>query len=307
MAFISSQKTAPAGLSKPVRASKASRSDRPAHQNRWMTGVWNTVAIGFAVVMGFPIYWAALTTVKSNRDLLSQNPTFWPRRFDLGSYTTVFDDPDLPTALKNTVIITVGAVLAGLVVGLLAAIAVARFRFRGRNFFIVTMLVVQMVPLLSLIIPLFLILKNIGLYNTLFGVIIAYLVFTIPYVVWTLRSFIVNIPKELDEAAMVDGCTRWGAFFRVVLPLTVPGLVTTGVYCWIQAWNEFIIANTMLSDNNTHTGMVWLTGYSAGPTHAADYGAQMAGSLLISLPVIILFVIFQKRVASGLTAGAVKG
>lgn len=307
MAFISSQKTAPAGLSKPLRASKASRSDRPAHQNRWATGLWNTVAIGFAVVMGFPIYWAALTTVKPNRDLLSRNPTFWPTHFDLGSYTTIFHDHDLPIALENTAVITVGAVLAGLVVGLLAAIAVARFRFRGRNFFIVTMLVVQMVPLLSLIIPLFLILKNIGLYNTLFGVIIAYLVFTIPYVVWTLRSFIVNIPKELDEAAMVDGCTRWGAFFRVVLPLTVPGLVTTGVYCWIQAWNEFIIANTMLSDNSTHTGMVWLTSYSAGPTYAADYGAQMAGSLLISLPVIILFVIFQKRVASGLTAGAVKG
>jgi multiple sugar transport system permease protein/N,N'-diacetylchitobiose transport system permease protein len=112
---------------------------------------------------------------------------------------------------------------------------------------------------------------------------------------------------ELDEAAMVDGCTRWGAFFRIILPLSMPGLVTTGVYAWIQAWNEFVLANTLLSSNNRRTSMVWLSFYSASPTHGADYGAQMAGALLVSLPVIILFVIFQRRVASGLTAGAVKG
>jgi N,N'-diacetylchitobiose transport system permease protein len=298
---------APAAALPKAKVRKSRGSERAPHQNRWMTGVWNTVALGFAVVMGFPIYWMLLTTVKSGKDLLTQNPTFWPSHFDFSSYSVVFHDPSFLPDLENTAIITLGAVAAGLVVGFLAAIGVARFRFRGRNFFIVSMLVVQMVPLLALVIPMFLVLKNIGLYNQLFGVIIAYLVFTIPYVVWTLRSFIVNIPMELDEAAMVDGCTRWGAFFRVVLPLTVPGLITTGVYCWIQAWNEFVIANTILSDNDKQTSMVWLTSYSASPTHGADYGSQMAGALLVSLPVIILFVIFQKRVASGLTAGAVKG
>jgi multiple sugar transport system permease protein/N,N'-diacetylchitobiose transport system permease protein len=297
-------KARPAQLPK---TKKARRSDRPAHQNRWMTGFWNTIAIGFAAVMAFPIYWMILTTVKSNRDLLSQNPTFWPQHFNFSSYNTIFDDPNFLPDLSNTALITLGAVVAGLIVGFLAAVAVARFRFRGRNFFIVSMLVVQMVPLLALVIPMFIILNSVGLYDQLFGVIVAYLVFTIPYVVWTLRSFIVNIPKDLDEAAMVDGCTRWGAFFRVVLPLTVPGLITTGVYCWIQAWNEFVIANTLLASNNKQTSMVWLTSYAASPTHGADYGSQMAGALLVSLPVIILFVIFQKRVASGLTAGAVKG
>ncbi|MEZ0090457.1 carbohydrate ABC transporter permease [Streptacidiphilus sp. EB129] len=289
------------------KAARSSGSDRAPHQNRWMTGVWNTVALAFAVVMAFPIYWMILTTVKSNKDLLSQNPTFWPIHFDFSSYSTIFSDPNFLPDLGNTAVITLGAVLAGLVVGFLAAVSVARFRFRGRNFFIVSMLVVQMVPLLALVIPMFIILNNAGLYDQLIGVVLAYLVFTIPYVVWTLRSFIVNIPPDLDEAAMVDGCTRWEAFYRVVLPLTVPGLITTGVYCWIQAWNEFVIANTLLSDNNKQTSMVWLTSYSASPTHGADYGAQMAGALLVSLPVIILFVIFQKRVASGLTAGAVKG
>jgi N,N'-diacetylchitobiose transport system permease protein len=289
------------------KAVKLRSSKRSQQESRWMTGVWNTVALGFAVVLGFPIYWMLLTTVKSNQDLLSQNPTFWPSHFDFSSYNEIFHDPNFLPDLGNTALITVGAVLAGLAVGFLAAIAVARFRFRGRNFFIVTMLVVQMVPLLALVIPMFLILRSAGLYNQLFGVMLAYLVFTIPYVVWTLRSFIVNIPRDLDEAAMVDGCTRWGAFFRVVLPLTVPGLVTTGIYCWIQAWNEFTIANTLLSSNDKQTSMVWLTSFAASPTRAADYGGQMAAALLVSLPVIILFVIFQKRVASGLTAGAVKG
>jgi multiple sugar transport system permease protein/N,N'-diacetylchitobiose transport system permease protein len=292
-------------LPQTVKATR--RTGRRPGQSRAMTGVWNTIAVAFGLVMAFPIYWMVLTTVKPNHDLLAQNPTFWPTRFDFSSYSTIFNDPDFLNSMRNTAIITVGAVLAGLVVGFLAAVAVARFRFRGRNPFIVAILVVQMVPLLSIAIPLYIVLNKAGLYDQYLGVIIAYLVFTIPYVVWTLRSFIVNIPVELDEAAMVDGCTRWGAFFRIVLPLSLPGLVTTGVYAWIQAWNEFILANTLLSSNDKRTSMVWLSFYSSSPTHGADYGAQMAGALLVSLPVIILFVIFQRKVTSGLTAGAVKG
>ncbi|MFC5908297.1 carbohydrate ABC transporter permease [Streptacidiphilus monticola] len=291
----------------PAQALRRSRNDDAVGRRRWMTPVWNTIALGFAAVMGFPLYWMVITTVKSNHDLLTANPTFWPTHISWSAFQTVFDDGNFLPTLRNTAVITLGSVLMGLVVGFLGAVAVARFRFRGRNFFIVSMLVVQMVPLLALVIPMYFILTKVHLYDAMFGVMLAYLVFTIPYVVWTLRSFIVNIPAELDEAAMVDGCTRWGAFVRVILPLTVPGLVTTGIYCWIQAWNEFVIANTMLSSNNKQTSMVWLTGFSASPTHGADYGAQMAGALLISLPVIILFVLFQKRVASGLTAGAVKG
>lgn len=288
------------------RTNVRSRGRRPG-ESRAMTGVWNAIAVVFGLVMAFPIYWMILTTVKSNTDLLSENPTFWPSHFDFTSYRTIFDDPDFLNSMRSTAIITVGSVIAGLVVGFLAAVAVARFRFRGRNPFIVAILIVQMVPLLAIAIPLFIVLNKAGLYDQYFGVILAYLVFTIPYVVWTLRSFIVNIPVELDEAAMVDGCTRWGAFFRIILPLSMPGLVTTGVYAWIQAWNEFVLANTLLSSNGKRTSMVWLSFYSASPTHGADYGAQMAGALLVSLPVIILFVVFQRRVASGLTAGAVKG
>ena len=286
---------------------RRSREDDAVGRRRWATPLWNTLALLFALVMFFPIYWMVLTTVKTGKDLLSVDPTFWPTGISTASFQTVFDDPNFLTDMRNVAVITVGAVLMGLAVGFLGAVAVARFRFTGRSFFIASMLVVQMVPLISLVIPMFFILKNIGLYDQAFGVVLAYLVFTIPYVVWTLRSFIVNIPKELDEAALVDGCTRWGAFVRIILPLTVPGLITTGVFCWIQAWNEFVIANVLLSSNNQQTAMVWLTGFSSSPTHGADYGSQMAGALMVSLPVIVLFVIFQRRVTSGLTAGAVKG
>ncbi len=288
-------------------APKVSRRARVTGRSTAMTWVWNAVAMAFAAVMGFPIYWMIITTFKTNKDLIAKDPTFWPSSLSFDSYRTIFDDPGFLSGLQTTVTITLGSVLLGVAVGFLAAVAVARFNFRGRNFFIVTMLVIQMVPLLAIIIPLFLVMKTSNLTGTILGVVLAYLVFTIPYVIWTLRSFIVNIPAELDEAAMVDGCTKWGAFFRIILPLTLPGLITTGVYSWIQAWNEFIVANTLLSGGGKQTSMIWLTFYSTTPTRGADYGAQMAGALMVSLPVIILFVIFQKKLSAGLTAGAVKG
>ncbi|KDN83423.1 carbohydrate ABC transporter permease [Kitasatospora cheerisanensis] len=288
-------------------APKKVKKARETGRSPVMTWFWNIVGLGIAVVMAFPIYWMIITTFKTNKDLISQDPTFWPSSFSFESYKTIFDDSLFLPSLWNTLYLTLGSVVLGLVVGFLAAVAVARFKFRGRNFFIVTMLVVQMVPLLAIIIPLFVVMNGAGMTGTIFGVVLAYLVFTVPYVIWTLRSFIVNIPAELDEAAMVDGCTQWGAFFRVILPLTLPGLITTGVYSWIQAWNEFIVANTLMSTSGQKTSMIWLTFYSTTPTRGADYGAQMAGGLLVSLPVIILFVFFQKKVSAGLTAGAVKG
>ena len=145
------------------------------------------------------------------------------------------------------------------------------------------------------------------IFGTLFGVILAYLMFTMPFTVWTLRTFIANIPRELDEAALIDGCNRWQVFYKVILPLVGPGLVATGVYGWVLAWNEFVLANTLLLDNTKQTLMVYLLQFQSSPTHGADYGGLMAAATLTALPVVILFVLFQRRISSGLTAGAVKG
>ena len=273
---------------------------------RAMTTFWNTVAMVIAIVLGFPIYWMLLTTVKSNKDLISQHPTFWPSHFDFSSFSSAMDD-NFGGNLLNTVYITLGSVGISLVVGLLAALAVARFDFRGRKPFIVAILVVQMVPLITILVGLLPVLNATNLYGSVLGVILAYLVFTIPFIIWTLRTYIVGIPVELDEAAMVDGCTKAQAFRRVVLPLLAPGLVSTGVFAWIQAWNEFVMARQILAPAQNKTAMVWLTFFSDTPTHGSDYSGQMAGALIIAAPVIILFTVFQSRLSTGLTAGAVKG
>ena len=285
----------------------SSKRVRQPGERPGMTKMWNTIAVLFGLIMAFPIYWMFISTVETGKDLLSVTPHFFPTSFTLANYTSVFKDPFFFEDLRNTAIITVSSVLLGLFIGFLGAVGVARFRFHGRNVFIVAMMFVQMVPLLAITIPLYFVANDFGLVDQLLGVILIYLITTVPYCVWVLRSFIVNIPVELDEAAMVDGCTRLGAFVRIILPLTVPGLVTAGVFIWIQTWNEFILANTILSSNDKQTSLVWLEGFSSTPLHSANYGEQMAGAFLISLPVIVLFVIFQKKVTAGLTAGSVKG
>ena len=163
-----------------------------------------------------------------------------------------------------------------------------------------------MVPLIVLVIPVTQTLQDLNMTDTLYGIILTYLVFSVPYTVWTLRGFIANIPRELDEAAMVDGCSRWQTFYRVILPLTGPGLVATSVYGFIQAWNEFILITTINHDPRKQNMMAWLVQTAVG-SRGTDWGVLMAGATITSIPVVILFLAIQKNIATGLTAGAVKG
>jgi N,N'-diacetylchitobiose transport system permease protein len=276
-------------------------------RRRHATGWWNAVAVAVAVVLGFPIYWMIVSAFKTGAEINSLTPSFFPKQLTLRGFSEVLRDPIFRDNLRNSFIITLAAVLISVVIGFFGAIAIARFRFLGRKVFIFAVLIVQMIPLLALTIPLSLLLDKFNLKDTLFGVIAAYLMFTMPYTVWTLRTFIANIPKELDEAALVDGCSRFQTFYKIILPLVSPGLIATGVYGWILAWNEFVLANTLLLDNNKQTAMVYLLNFQSSPTHGADYGGLMAASTLVALPVVVLFVIFQSRISAGLTAGAVKG
>jgi multiple sugar transport system permease protein/N,N'-diacetylchitobiose transport system permease protein len=248
-----------------------------------------------------------ITSFKTSADINRLVPQFWPTHPTLRGFREVLGDPIFRDDLLNSLLITLGAVVVSVVIGFLGAMAIARFRFTGRRVFVFAVLIVQMIPLLALTIPLSLLLNQYQLKNTLPGVALAYLMFTTPYTVWTLRTFIANIPKELDEAAMVDGCSRIQTFYRIILPLVSPGLIATGVYGWILAWNEFVLANTLLVDNNKQTAMVYLLVFQSSPTHGADYGGLMAAATLTALPVVVLFIAFQSRIASGLTAGAVKG
>jgi N,N'-diacetylchitobiose transport system permease protein len=265
----------------------------------------NLGGVLFAIVMFFPVYWVLITSFKPQNEWSSFTPTFVPDQPTLDNFTSAFNAPGFKQSLVNGIVITCLAVLAALVIGFLAALAVARFKFYGRRAIILVVLAVQLVPFVALLIPVFLMLQSADLIgDKIVGVTLVYVVLLLPYTVWTLRGFIAGIPRELDEAAMIDGCTRGQVFWRIILPLTGPGLVATSVYGFIQAWNEFIIINT-LNDGDHQNLMAWLMQNQT--SHGTYWGPLMAGSIITSIPVVIFFLAVQRNIASGLTAGAVKG
>ncbi|MFC4064427.1 carbohydrate ABC transporter permease [Actinoplanes subglobosus] len=264
----------------------------------------NGTGIVFGLVMLFPVYWVLNTAFKPDSEVRSFTPTFFPNDFTLDNFKSALGEELFIPSMINGLIITAMAVAAALVVGFLAALAIARFSFYGRKAIILVILAVQLVPFLALLIPLFLMLQGANLTNSLVGVALVYLVLLLPYTVWTLRGFISGIPRELDEAAMIDGCTRAQVFWRIILPLTGPGLVATSVYGFIQAWNEFIIINT-LNNPQKQNLMAWLL-YNQTERGTA-WGPLMAGAIITSIPVVVFFLIIQRNIATGLTAGAVKG
>jgi N,N'-diacetylchitobiose transport system permease protein len=281
--------------------------NRASVKRRRATFGWNVLGLVIAAFLAFPVYWLLLTATEPTRYLQSGSPNFLPQAFSFSSFSEVIHDPQFTKDLTNSLIITASCVLFSLVIGFFAALALARFRFKGKALSIIIVMGVQMVPLIALLFPLNDMLAKAHLGDSLMGAIVAYIAFTAPFTVWTLRTFIANVPRELDEAAMVDGCTRLQTFYKVILPLTLPGLVATGVFGWIQAWNEFLMANILLTDNDKQTVQLYLVTFGNSPTHGADWGGLMAASTLVSLPVIILFLIFQRWMAAGMTAGAVKG
>ncbi|MFD4658234.1 carbohydrate ABC transporter permease [Kitasatospora sp. NPDC058444] len=258
-----------------------------------------------AAVIGFPVYWMVLTAFRPATEILSLPPEFWPGRFTLDNFARALRTETFWANVRSSVVIGLGTVLVSLVVGVLAAFALARFRFAGRRAFVVVILIVQMVPLTALVIPVYLLLNDVGMTDSLTGVILTYLVFTLPFTVWMLRGFIAGVPVELEEAAMVDGCGRLGAFRRVVLPLLAPGIVATSVFALVQAWNEYVLVYVLLSSPKKQTVSIWLVSFQT--SFGTDYGGLMAGATLTALPVVVVFLVVQRRIASGLAAGAVKG
>jgi N,N'-diacetylchitobiose transport system permease protein len=264
-------------------------------------------AIGIVVfaILIFPIYWMVATAFKPGRDILRFDPRWVPAPATLANFSDALSRPFFWSSVRNSLIVVLTVVAVSLVLAFLAAVGVARFGFRGRRAFVVMLLVVQMVPLVALVIPIYLLLDGFSLTNTLLGVIITYLAVILPFMTWTLRGFVANIPVELEEAAVIDGCTRMGAFLRIVFPLTAPGLVATAIFAFIQAWNEYIVAYVLLSDPGTQTLTVWLAAFTTN--HGTDWGPLMAGATLTSVPVVAFFLLVQRHVTAGLTAGAVKG
>ena len=268
-------------------------------------GVYDVIGILVFAVMIFPIYWMVTTALKPGTEILSLTPYWVPTRITFDNFVSAMQVPFFWNDVVNSLTVVLTVVAISIIVSFLAAVAVARFGFRGRTAFIVMVIGVQMVPLNALVIPIYLLLDSVGQVDSLLGVIAYYLAVVLPFMVWTLRGFIHNIPVDLEEAAMVDGASRVYAFMRIVFPLVAPGLVATAVFGFIQAWNEYIIAYVLLSSSSKQTLTIWLASFTTA--HGTDWGGLMAGATLTSLPVVVFFLLVQRHVTGGLTAGAVKG
>ena len=267
---------------------------------------WDALGLAVFIVLIFPVFWMISTAFKSNDQIVSLTPTWLPLHPTLSHFRDAIHKPFFWEDVKNSLIVVLVTVAISVALAFLAAIALARYGFTGRKLFVVLVIGIQMLPQAGLIIPLYVVLARYHQVNALSGLIVTYMTFVLPFCVWTLRGFLLGIPKELEESAMVDGSTRLGVFVKILLPLMGPGLVATSVFAFITTWNEYIFARVLLNDQSRQTVTVWLS-YFLGSSRHTDWGALMAASTLTAIPVVIFFLLVQRKIAFGLTAGAVKG
>jgi len=278
-------------------------SRRPSTTVRWSA---NLAGLAVFAVCVFPVYWMVNTSLLPRREINAPDPTWLPFGGTLDAYRRVLSGGRFFDALWMSLGVTVVTVAVSLTFAFLAALAVTRFRFRGRKSFIVTLLLIQMIPVEGLFISQYKMLEGFHLLNTVAGLSLVYVANVLPFTVWTLRGFVAGVPFELEEAAMMDGCSRFQAFRKITFPLLAPGLVATGVFGFIQAWNEFTLAVVVMTREDKKTLPVWLASF-LDVNRGIDWAGVMAGSTLIAVPVIVFFLLVQGRMVSGLTAGAVKG
>jgi multiple sugar transport system permease protein len=264
-----------------------------------------TVLVVLAVLVLFPFYWMTITSFKSEDQMRSLVSMFWPRPFATENYEQLVRKTEFVAWYKNSVFVAVTSTVLATAVGTIGAYALARLKFFGRGFLASATLITYLVPPSILFIPLYAQMRNLGLANSLAGLIAAYPSFTVPFVTWLLMGYFESIPEELEEAAMIDGATRFGAFYRVVLPLSAPGVLAAGLYAFTQAWNEFLYALVFITDGKLRTLPVGLASFITGDVYG--WGYLMSGAVLTTLPVIAAYIYLQKYMVDGLTAGSVKG
>ncbi|GAA1584296.1 carbohydrate ABC transporter permease [Leucobacter aridicollis] len=269
--------------------------------------VLNIVGVLLAVVWAFPVYWMVNSAMLPNVVLEKTTPTLLPFGGSFKNFQAVIADGSFFKALGISLSIAAIVVVVCLIFAFLAALAISRFRFKGRRSFVLAVLFIQMLPAEGMFIAQYKLMSNLGLLNSIIGVSIIYIAAVVPFTIWMLRGFVAGIPADLEEAAMVDGLSRTQAFLRITFPLLAPGLVASGIYAFLQAWNEFTVALVLLDADNK-TLPLWLRGFiQQSASTAIDWGQVMAASTLVAVPVIIFFMFVQGRMTSGLVSGAVKG
>ena len=269
---------------------------------------WPVILIGVTIVMLiclFPFAWMGLSSIKVLSELYTIPPHWWPDMPTLDNYAKVLFDSNIPKYFLNSVIISVGSTGLALILAIFASYGFARFEFRGKPLFQAFVLIGQLLPTAAIIVPLFITLRVLGLVNTYWGLILVYMIITLPLSVWMLTSYMKAIPVELEEAAIIDGSSRLGVLFRITLPLSMPGLIAVVVYSFVTTWNEFIFALCFATDSSVKTLPIGLSEFST--EFNTDWGGVMAASMVMTLPIALLFLVFQRMFVGGLTAGATKG
>ena len=258
-----------------------------------------------AAVCLFPFLWMIVSSIKELRELYTIPPTWIPENPTLSNYTTVLFSSNIPRYFLNSVVISLGSTALSLALAIFASYGFARFRFRGKAAAQSFVLVGQLLPTAAIIVPLFVTLRWLDLVNTYLGLILVYMIITLPLSVWMLTSYFKAIPVELEEAAIIDGASRMGVLFRITLPLSLPGLVAVTVYAFVTTWNEFIFALCFATDSSVKTLPIGLAEFTT--EFNTDWGAVMAASMIMTLPVALLFLSMQRLFIGGLMAGATKG
>lgn len=260
--------------------------------------------IAMLIFLLFPFYWTFVTSIKPQKELYGSTVTYWPTEVTFDSYRKLFSEYNFLKPMLNSLLVASVTTVVSLTVSLLAAYAFSRYRFRGRKFFMTLFLTNNMFPTVLLLIPLFAIMRRIGILYTPSALILSYTTFTIPFSIWLLNGYLDDLPRSLEEAAMVDGANRAQAFMKIILPMLIPCVVATGAYVFMTAWNEYTFA-VMFTNESNRTIPVALKNFIG--QLGVEWGMLTAGGIITIIPVCIMFFFAQKRLVEGLTAGAVKG
>jgi multiple sugar transport system permease protein len=259
----------------------------------------------YVVFALFPLYWLLKVSVTPNDLLYSEGVRMWPSRASLEHFSFVLEHSDFPKFFKNSVIVSASTAFIVTILASLAGYALSRFQFRGKYWIVVLMLLTQMFPLVMLVAPIFKMLSPLGLTNSLTGLIVVYVAFNVPFATFLMQSFFDGIPKDLEEAAMIDGATRFRAFRQIILPLTLPGIAATLGFVFTAAWSELLFALMLISGADASTFPVGLLSFVS--KFSVDFGQMMAAGVMALIPACLFFLLIQRFLVQGLTAGAVKG
>ncbi len=269
---------------------------------------FSVVIVVIFVYSAFPFYWAFISSLKPEVELIQTPATFFPQRITFQNFEAIFRNDKFIRGLFNSTVVAISVVSLALICGAFAAYALGRLRFRGKRFVLYVILSMTLFPQISILPGLFTVVNDLHLYGNVTSLIVTYLIFTLPFTVWVLTSFFRALPGELEQAALVDGCTPFQTFYRILLPLVAPALVTTGLLAFIAAWNEYLFALTFtITAPAAETVTVAISKFTGVIARNEPYGEIMAASIAVTVPLIALVMAFQRRIVQGLTAGAVKG